>query len=158
MCIRDSYNRIHRAPLMQCVEQTRAVARLISEQHYAKAMDMRGGSFTAMFDIFKAMAEALPSVAPPARPRRIAVIHGGALAPGMNTATRAAIRLGLDRGHAMLGVRGSFAGLIDGRIEELSWGDVEGWTALGGAELGASRQIPTTEQLYPCLLYTSRCV
>ena len=49
----------------------------------------------------------------------------------------------------MLGVRGSFTGLIDGRIEELSWGDVEGWTALGGAELGASRQIPATEQLYP---------
>ncbi len=143
------YNRIHRAPLMQCVEQTRAVARLISEQHYTKAMEMRGGSFSAMFDIFKAMAEALPSIAPPARPRRIAVIHGGALAPGMNTATRAAIRLGLDRGHAMLGVRGSFTGLIDGRIEELSWGDVEGWTALGGAELGASRQIPATEQLYP---------
>ena len=34
-------------------------------------------------------------------------------------------------------------GLIDGRIEELSWGDVEGWTALGGAELGTSRQVPT---------------
>lgn len=143
------YNRIHRAPLMHCVEQTRTVARLISEQHYSEAMAMRGGSFTAMFDMFKAMAEALPSVAPPARPRRIAVIHGGALAPGMNTAARAAVRLGLDRGHAMLGVRGSFTGLIDGRIEELTWGDVEGWTALGGAELGASRQIPTTEQLYP---------
>ncbi|HSA45853.1 MAG TPA: 6-phosphofructokinase, partial [Candidatus Competibacteraceae bacterium] len=73
----------------------------------------------------------------------------GGLAPGMNTAARAAVRLGRDRGHIMLGVRGSFAGLIDGRIEELSWGDVEGWTALGGAELGASRQVPTTEQFYP---------
>ncbi|MDS4070894.1 MAG: 6-phosphofructokinase, partial [Candidatus Competibacter sp.] len=143
------YNRIHRAPLMQCVEQTRSVARLIAEKDYAKAMELRGGSFKAMFDIFKAMAEALPSVTPPARPRRIAVLHGGALAPGMNTAARAAVRLGLDRGHVMFGVRGSFEGLINGRIEELTWGDVEGWTALGGAELGASRIIPTTEQLYP---------
>jgi 6-phosphofructokinase 1 len=67
-------------------------------------------------------------------------MHGGGLAPGMNTAARAAVRLGLDRGHVMLGVRGSFEGLLDGRIEELTWGDVEGWTALGGAELGASRQ------------------
>jgi len=142
------YNRIHRAPLMQCVEQTRAVATTIAEKNYAKAMALRGGSFTAMFDIFKKMAEALPSVTPPARPRRIAVIHGGGLAPGMNTAARAAVRLGRDRGHVMLGVRGSFAGLIDGRIEELTWGDVEGWTALGGAELGASRQVPTTEQYY----------
>jgi 6-phosphofructokinase 1 len=143
------YNRVRRAPLMQCVEQTRSVARLIAEKNYGQTMELRGGSFAAMFDIFKAMAEALPSVTPPARPRRIAVLHGGALAPGMNTAARAAVRLGLDRGHAMFGVRGSFEGLINGRIEELAWGDVEGWTALGGAELGASRLIPTTEQLYP---------
>jgi 6-phosphofructokinase 1 len=94
------------------------------------------------------MAEALPSVTPVDRPRRIALLHVGGLAPGMNTAARAAVRLGRDRGHTMLGVRGSFGGLIDGRIEELTWGDVEGWTALGGAELGASRQTPTTEQLY----------
>ncbi len=142
------YNRIQRAPLMQCVEQTRAVATTIAEKNYAKAMEWRGGSFTAMFDIFKKMAEALPSVTPPTRPRRIAIIHGGGLAPGMNTAARAAVRLGRDRGHVMLGVHGSLTGLIEGRIEELTWGDVEGWTALGGAELGASRQVPTTEQYY----------
>lgn len=142
------YNRIHRAPLMECVEKTQSVARLIAEKNYDQAMQLRGGSFTAMFEMFKAMAEALPSVTPSDRPRRIAVLHGGGLAPGMNTAARAAVRLGLDRGHIMLGVHGSFAGLIDGQIKDLTWGDVEGWTALGGAELGASRKIPTTEQLY----------
>ncbi|MCP5449352.1 MAG: 6-phosphofructokinase [Gammaproteobacteria bacterium] len=142
------YNRVRRLPLMQCVEQTRAIARTIAEKDYAKAVELRGGSFTEMTKTFRAMAEALPSVTPPVRPRRIAVLHGGGLAPGMNTAARAAVRLGRDRGHVMLGVHGSFAGLVDGRIKELTWGDVEGWTALGGAELGASRQIPTTEQLY----------
>jgi 6-phosphofructokinase 1 len=142
------YNRVGRAPLMQCVEQTQAVARMIAEQDYAKAMELRGSSFTEMFETFKAMASALPSVMPPARPRRLAVLHGGGLAPGMNTAARAAVRLGLDRGHTMLGVRGSFEGLLDGRIEELNWGDVEGWTAMGGAELGTTRHVPTVEQLY----------
>ncbi|MCB1918880.1 MAG: 6-phosphofructokinase [Candidatus Competibacteraceae bacterium] len=142
------YNRVRRLPLMQCVEQTRAVARTIAEKDYVKAVELRGGSFNEMTKTFRAMAEALPSVTPVDRPRRIAVLHGGGLAPGMNTAARAAVRLGRDRGHTMLGVRGSFGGLIDGRIEELTWGDVEGWTALGGAELGASRQTPTTEQLY----------
>ncbi|MBK8120546.1 MAG: 6-phosphofructokinase [Sulfuritalea sp.] len=142
------YNRVGRAPLMQCVEQTQAVARMIAEQNYAKAMELRGSSFTEMFETFKAMASALPSVMPPARPRRLAILHGGGLAPGMNTAARAAVRLGLDRGHTMLGVHGSFEGLLDGRIEELSWGDVEGWTAMGGAELGTSRHVPSIEQLY----------
>ncbi|CDH43099.1 6-phosphofructokinase [Candidatus Contendibacter odensensis] len=142
------YNRIRRVPLMQCVELTRAVARMIAEQNYAKAMELRGGSFTEMFEIFKAMAEASPSVTPPTRPRRLAIIHAGGLAPGMNPAVRAAVRFGLDRGYTLLGVRGSFEGLIAGRIEELTWGDVEGWTALGGSELGTSRNIPTVEQLY----------
>ncbi|MEI2772794.1 MAG: 6-phosphofructokinase [Candidatus Competibacter sp.] len=143
------YNRVRRVPLMQCVEQTRSVARLITEHQYDQAMELRGSSFTGLFNIFKAMAEAVPSVMPPQHPHRIAVLHIGGLAPGMNTAVRAAVRLGLDRGHAMFGIRGSFAGLLKGQIEELHWGDVEGWAKLAGAELGASRQLPTAEQLYP---------
>ena len=142
------YNRIRRAPLMQCVEQTRAVAKMIADHDYDGAMKLRGGSFTEMFRIFNLMAEALPSVVPPVHPHRLAIIHAGGLAPGMNPAVRAAVRLGLDRGHTMLRVHGSFQGLIDGQIEELTWGDVEGWTGLGGAELGTSQQIPTVEQLY----------
>ena len=142
------YNRVRRVPLMHCVEQTRAVARMIDEHNYAGAMELRGGSFTEMFAAFKAMAEASPSVTPPAHPRRLAIIHAGGLAPGMNPAVRAAVRFGLDRGHALLGVRGGFEGLLAGRIEELTWGDVEGWTGLGGCELGTNRQIPTVEQLY----------
>ncbi|MBK8181850.1 MAG: 6-phosphofructokinase [Candidatus Competibacteraceae bacterium] len=142
------YNRIQRAPLMQCVQQTHSVAQKITAKDYDGAMALRGGSFTEMFQMFKRMAEAMPSVALPARPRRLAIIHAGGLAPGMNPAVRAAVRLGLDRGHVMLGVRGGFQGLIDGRIEELTWGGVEGWTSLGGAELGTNRQIPTLEQFY----------
>jgi 6-phosphofructokinase 1 len=142
------YNRIDRAPLMQCVKKTHSVAQKIAAKEYDDAMALRGSSFTEMFKMFKLMAEAMPSVALPARPRRLAIMHAGGLAPGMNPAVRAAVRLGLDRGHVMLGIRGGFQGLIDGRIEELRWGDVEGWSALGGAELGTNRQIPTLEQFY----------
>ena len=142
------YNRIERAPLMQCVEQTRSVAQKIAEQDYASAMALRGGSFTDLFHIFQHMAEAMPTVVLPAQPRRIAIVHAGGLAPGMNPAVRAAVRLGLDRGHRMLGARGGFPGLIDGQIDELTWGGVEGWSALGGAELGTNRQIPTVEHYY----------
>lgn len=142
------YNRIQRSPLMECVEQNRAVATDIAERNYARAMSARGNSYSAMFDTFKRMAVAKPSVTPTDRPRRIAIMHSGGLAPGMNTAARAAVRLGRDRGHVMLGVRGSLAGLIDNRIEELTWGDVEGWTGLGGAELGSTRQVPSAEHYY----------
>ena len=66
----------------------------------------------------------------------------------MNAAARAAVRLGLHRGHTMLGVHGSFPGLIDGDVREMAWGDVDGWTGRGGAELGISRDVPTVEDLY----------
>ncbi len=142
------YNRIDRAPLMECVQKTHSVAQKIAAKDYEAAMALRGGSFTELFQVFNHMAEALPSVTVPAQPRRLAILHAGGLAPGMNPAVRAAVRLGLDRGHTLLGVRGGFQGLMDGQLQELGWGDVEGWAALGGAELGTNRQIPTIEQFY----------
>ena len=98
---------------------------------------MRGDSYTEMVHVFHSISHALPSVADKDRsePDRRACNVGG-LAPGMNAAARAAVRLGLYRGHTMLGVHGSFRGLIDGDVRELQWGDVEGWTSRGGAELG----------------------
>ena len=56
----------------------------------------------------------------------IAIVNVGGLAPGMNAAARAAVRLGLTRGHTMLGVNGSLQGLIDDDVRELDWADVDG--------------------------------
>jgi len=140
-------NRIVRQPLMTCVLNTRAVAEAIEAHNYRRAMELRGGSFGEMFQTFKALSEALPSVARSSKSRRIAVLTAGATAPGMNTAVRAAIRLGLDRGHRMLAVRNGFEGLIGGMLEEFTWGSVDGWGPLGGAELGAGRRVPRAGEL-----------
>ena len=140
-------NRIARTPLMEAVARTREIPTLISAGDYEGAMAARGSSFREMVRVFDGIAHAKPAN-PAEESARIAVLHAGGLAPGMNTAVRAAVRFGISRGHTMLGVRGSFQGLIDGKIEQLSWGDVEGWVAIGGAELGTSRHIPTIEQFY----------
>jgi 6-phosphofructokinase 1 len=66
----------------------------------------------------------------------------------MNTAVRVAVRLSVDHGHTMLGVRGGFQGLIDGDIHEMDWMSVSGWATLGGAELGTNRKIPQGAELY----------
>jgi 6-phosphofructokinase 1 len=66
----------------------------------------------------------------------------------MNTATRAAVRLALDQGHVVLGVRNGFQGLIDGEVTELGWMDVSGWVAMGGSELGTNRKVPDGGELY----------
>ena len=135
-------NRIVKAPLMFCVEQTQAITKLIAAGDYAKAMELRSGSFKEAFRTFWTLAQVLP-YASRAAPSggRLAVINAGGLAPGMNTATRAAIRLGLDQGHTMLGVRDGIQGLVIGAIEAMDWMSVAGWAAMGGSELGTKRKV-----------------
>lgn len=144
--IGDRFNRVARVPLAEAVERTREVPRLIAAGRYADAMGLRGGLFTEMAQIFTDMSE--PPTTEAGGGRRIAIVHGGGLAPGMNAAAFAAVRLGIERGHCMLGVRGGFPGLVDGDLTELAWGDVEGWAPLGGAELGTRRSVPAIADLY----------
>ncbi|GAB3710441.1 6-phosphofructokinase [Mariniluteicoccus flavus] len=145
--IGDRFNRIARVPLVDAVGRTREVPRLIAAGDHDAAVALRGGAFTEMLRIFTDMSEP-PAVEAGPGARRIAVVHAGGLAPGMNAAAFAAVRLGIERGHRMLGVRGGFPGLRDGDLTELTWGDVEGWAPLGGAELGTRRAVPAVEELY----------
>ena len=162
--ISEHHNRIHRLPMMEQVAATRAIKDLVAARDYEAAVRSRGGSFAQMISIFETMStppELSPAVlgglhheadaqgqTEPAEGKRVAIVHAGGLAPGMNTAARAAVRLGLDHGMTMLGVRGGFPGLLDGNVNELSWDDVEGWVGDGGAELGTRRDVPRIEQLY----------
>jgi 6-phosphofructokinase 1 len=140
-------NRVARAPLMECVARTRELAERIAARDYDTALLMRGDSYTEMIHVFRSISRALPGTQTKRRATRIALLNVGGLAPGMNAVAGAAVRLGLDRGYTMLGISGSFHGLMDGDVRELQWGDVEGWSGRGGAELGISRHVPTVKDL-----------
>lgn len=147
ICLRG--NRITRAPLMECVERTRAVAEAIANHDYERAMELRGGSFKTAFRTLRTLLRSLPHKPPPRQKRlRLAVMNCGAPAPGMNTAARAAVRIALDRGHTMFGVTNGFYGLIEGDIREMDWMSVNGWASMGGAELGTNRDAPSSRHLY----------
>ncbi len=134
------------SPLMDSVNKTKAVADVIANHDYETAMDMRGGSFKDSFRMIRTMVRAQPHAPEPGQRRlRLAVLHAGGPAPGMNTAVRVAVRVGEDRGHTMLAVHNGFKGLADGDIEEMNWMSVTGWVSRGGAELGTSRKQPTPE-------------
>jgi len=134
-------NRVVNAPLMECVEKTREVAEAIAAHDYERAMDLRGNSFSEAFETLKTMLRALPHPPAPGQKRfRLAVMHAGAPAPGMNTAVRAAVRIGTDKGHIILGVRNAFGGLVNGEVEEMNWMSVNGWAPMGGSELGTNRK------------------
>ena len=141
-------NRPQTVPLVDAVAATRNVATLIEQGRFDEAMTARGRSFVQMSTAFRRLSEARPHIEADGRAPRVGVMHAGGLAPGMNPAARALVRLGIDRGHSMLGIQGGFPGLLDADVHELGWGDVEGWAATGGAHLGTSRWIPGEEDLY----------
>lgn len=140
------HNRVCTLPLVESVAATRRVGALVEEGKYEEAIQARGNSFVEMNKIYEILS------APPGEARdggkRIAIMHAGGLAPGMNTAARAAVRFGLNNGYTMLGVQGSFQGLMDSKVRELTWDAVEGWGLHGGAELGTRRAVPTLEEFY----------
>jgi 6-phosphofructokinase 1 len=142
-------NRITNSPLMECVEQTRAVAKAIQAHDYQTAMNLRGSSFNETYETLRTMLRALPHSPKPGQKRfRLAVIHSGSPAPGMNAAVRAAVRIGIDKGHVMLGVRNGFPGLMEGTLSEMNWMSVNGWASRGGCELGTVRKVPTGKDFY----------
>jgi len=142
-------NRITSAPLMYCVEQTHAVAAAIAEKDYESALGLRTPSFKEAFRTLRTFVRALPH-APDTGQRKLklAVVNVGAPAPGMNTATRSAVRLGLDKGHTMYGIRNGFEGFAEDEIFEMEWMSVNGWSSMGGSELGTSRHVPKGSDLY----------
>jgi 6-phosphofructokinase 1 len=142
-------NRIIRLPLTESVERTRMVAEAIRARDYERAMSLRSASFNHSFRTLKTMVRALPHPPEPGQKRfRIAVLNAGAPAPGMNTAVRAAVRLGLDQGHIMLAASNGFEGLAEGEVQEMEWTSVNGWASVGGSLLGTSRKVPRGKDMY----------
>ena len=95
---------------MECVARTRELAEPIAAKDFNMALMMRGDSYTEMINVFHSVSLALPSHRLQGRPYRIGVVNVGGLAPGMNAAAAAAVRLGLDRGQTMLGIHGACTG------------------------------------------------
>ena len=142
-------NRMNRMPLMESVRNTQIVAEAIEAKDFERAISSRSGSFKESFLTFKTMVRALPHPIDPEKKRfRVAVMNAGAPSPGMNTAARAAVRLGLDQGHIMLGVHNGFEGLINGEVETMSWMRVSGWATRGGSTLGTTRHVPKGRDFY----------
>lgn len=142
-------NRVARVPLVEAVAATRQVAKLVASGDYDEAVASRGAGFGQMRRIMDVLSQ--PPVGdntPVPSGKRIAIMHAGGLAPGMNAAARAAVRLGIARGHTMLGIQGGFPGLINGDVRELAWHEVDTWAFSGGAELGTRRTMPEIDQLY----------
>ena len=142
-------NKIVHKSLTECVAQTLKVGKSIHDCDFDAAMRYRGKSYSDSFRILRTLIRANPRPPEPSKRRlRVAVVTGGAPAPGMNAATRAVVRLLEDSGHIPLGVRRGFRGLINDDVHEMNWMSVNGWAPTGGSELGSSRKCPEGAELY----------
>ncbi|KAL2002167.1 hypothetical protein VTN02DRAFT_522 [Thermoascus thermophilus] len=83
---------------------------------------------------------------------RVAIIHVGAPAGGMNPATRAAVAYCLTRGHTPLAIHNGFPGLCRhhadkpvGSVREVEWLESDNWVNEGGSEIGTNRGLPSQD-------------
>jgi hypothetical protein len=73
-------------------------------------MRLRAHNYCRSYNIMSTLMSTVASK-PAESKMRIAVLHAGACAPGMNAAVRAVVRIGLDRGFSMVGICGGISGL-----------------------------------------------
>jgi 6-phosphofructokinase 1 len=141
-------NRVVTSHLMDCVKQTNEVAAAIGAKDFDRALELRGESFAEAWHHLRTLLRARPRASSETRVgKRIAIIHVGGPAPGMNTALRAAVRLAIDAGHTVLGIENGFEGLFADRVKSLDWMSVHGLASRGGTRLGTARRIPEEKEL-----------
>ncbi|XP_074013516.1 ATP-dependent 6-phosphofructokinase, platelet type isoform X7 [Numenius arquata] len=137
-----SGNQAVRLPLMECVQMTQEVQKAMDEGRFVEAVRLRGRSFENNLNTYKLLSHKKPDAELPKTNFNVAVLNVGAPAAGMNAAVRAAVRVGITEGHKMFAVIDGFEGFARGKIKEISWGDVGGWTGQGGSILGTKRTLP----------------
>jgi 6-phosphofructokinase 1 len=71
--------------------------------------------------------------------KRIGVLTSGGDSPGMNACIRAVVKAGKGKGLKVFGIEDGYKGMIEDRIRELSYTDVNNIIHLGGTILGTAR-------------------
>jgi 6-phosphofructokinase 1 len=147
-------NKIERSDLMEAVRLTKSVSRAIEAKDFDKAMELRDAEFKEYYNSYMITTSTdNPRLRlPEEKHLRIAIIHVGAPAGGMNPATRAAVAYCLTRGHTPIAIHNGFTGLQRhhddkpiGAVREVKWIDADPWVNEGGSEIGTNRGLPSLD-------------
>lgn len=147
-------NKIERSNLMEAVAMTKSVTAAIKAKDFDRAMELRDAEFKEYYHSYMITTSTdHPNLRLPEEKRlRVAIIHVGAPAGGMNPATRAAVAYCLTRGHTPMAIHNGFPGLQRhhddkpvGSVRVCKWIDVDPWVNEGGSEIGTNRGLPSTD-------------
>lgn len=147
-------NKIERSNLVDVVKMTQLVSQAIERKDFDKAMELRDAEFKEYYHSYMITTSTDHSSLrlPPEKHLRIAIVHVGAPAGGMNPATRAAVAYCLTRGHTPIAIHNGFPGLQRhhddkplGAVREVEWIDADPWVNEGGSEIGTNRGLPSAD-------------
>ncbi|KAL3481365.1 phosphofructokinase-domain-containing protein [Aspergillus californicus] len=154
-------NKILRTPLMDAVKLTQEVTSHIQNMDFATAMALRDPEFKEYYHAYLNTATPdHPKLTLPQEKRmRIAIVHVGAPAGGMNQASRAAVAYCLTRGHTPIAIHNGFPGLIRhhadkpvSSVREVEWVETDAWVNEGGSDIGTNRGLPSED-----MVTTAKC-
>ncbi len=137
-------NRVVSTPLIEVIEKSREIQRLIESGDFSKARELRGEAFRSMLELAESLTAACPSQKS-AGQDRVVIMTGGADSPGMNAALSIAARRLLDRGVSVLGSKDEFYGLTHGDLIDLEWNDLAGWMGHPSSDIGTARSSQVRE-------------
>ncbi|KNC87425.1 hypothetical protein SARC_00462 [Sphaeroforma arctica JP610] len=141
------------APLVETVQATQKVAELTINLNFAGAIKQRGKNFDRDYAFHLQINGTDVRLADgvKAGEHGVGLVHVGAPAAGLNSATRATTRYMLNHGWKVFGVSDGFQGLAEGRLKELGWIEVGGWHMSGGSRLGVNRKLPNEVGIEQCV-------
>ncbi|CAL1529914.1 unnamed protein product [Lymnaea stagnalis] len=133
---------IVRRHLLNAVQKTKKVVELMGERRFEDVVQLRGRQTAKYLSIYSSMVKVIPHplLLTPGKKKiyRIALIHVGHPACGMNAVARGFVSICISRGYEPLFIYNSWEGLITHQVKKMSWNDVHHWTSAGGSLLGTS--------------------
>ncbi|CAG5135793.1 unnamed protein product, partial [Candidula unifasciata] len=130
----DGYE-IVRTPLMKAVEQTKKVGEMLEDRNFDEVVKLRGPVKSLSAVILIILMYIILNLQ---RMYRIAMVHVGHPAGGMNAAARGFVGVCVSKGYEPVFIYDSWKGLCKNKVRHVEWNDVHHWTSAGGSLIGTS--------------------
>ncbi|KAE8146513.1 phosphofructokinase 2 [Aspergillus avenaceus] len=147
-------NRIKTSSLAETVALTKEANASMHNKDFEKAAILRDPEFLEYHSAYRHLNTTdHPKLLMPTDKRmRVAIIHVGAPAAGMNPATRAVVAYCLTRGHTPIAIHNGFPGLCRhhadapvSSVREMHWLESGDWVNDGGSDIGTNSGLPSDD-------------
>ncbi|KAE8354402.1 phosphofructokinase 2 [Aspergillus coremiiformis] len=146
-------NRIKTSSLAETVALTKEANASMHAKEFEKAATLRDPEFMEYHSAYRHLntTDHPKMVLPEDKRMRVAIIHVGSPAAGMNPATRTVVAYCLTRGHTPIAIHNGFPGLCrhhadtPGSVREMQWLESGDWVNDGGSDIGTNAGLPSDD-------------